>query len=271
MGQKILAVDNDRLMLEFMKDLFEQQGHEVVIAEDGISALEILKGYIPDVAFVDLVMPNIRGDRLCRIIRSMPHLKNVYLVIVSATAVEEPNHFAGLGADAAIAKGPFHEMSERILKVLNETGIRISKRPRESPEGFQGIYQRKITRELLYAERHLEAILNHISEGILELNPGGKIIFCNTKTVSLFGGSEENLLGLNFVELFEGSNRRRIEDLLAKIGDGPPEISDGVHIRLHGKWVSLKLLPIDDPMGWSVIAILTPLIGTATPQAIVAE
>ena len=266
MGQRILAVDNDRLMLEFMKDLFEQQGHEVVIAEDGISALEILKDYIPDIAFVDLVMPNIRGDKLCRIIRSMPHLKSIYIVIVSATAVEEPNQIAELGADAAIAKGPFHEMSERILKVLNETGIRIPKRPGESPAGFQGIYQRKITKELLYAERHLETILNHISEGILELHPDGKVVFCNTRAFSLFGGSEENLLGLNFAALFEGSDRNKIEDLLAKIGDGPPEISDGVRIRLHGRWVSLKLLPIDDPIGWSVIAILTPLIGATTPR-----
>jgi len=64
MGKKILVVDNDRFVLEFMTDLFSSQGHEVVTAEDGLSALEILKDYIPDVAFVDLVMPNIRGDKL---------------------------------------------------------------------------------------------------------------------------------------------------------------------------------------------------------------
>jgi CheY-like chemotaxis protein len=79
MGLKILVVDNDLLMLEFMKDLFEEQGYEVVTADDGLSALETLKSYVPDVAFIDLVMPNIRGDRLCRIIRSMPHLKDHFL------------------------------------------------------------------------------------------------------------------------------------------------------------------------------------------------
>ncbi|MCP4577247.1 MAG: response regulator, partial [Deltaproteobacteria bacterium] len=93
MGKKILVVDNDRLMLEFMADLFKEQGHEVVTAEDGLSALEALKDYVPDVAFLDLVMPNIRGDRLCRIIRSMPHLKHLFLVILSATALEDLTHF----------------------------------------------------------------------------------------------------------------------------------------------------------------------------------
>ena len=180
MRKKILVVDNDRLMLEFMTDLFSEQGHEVVTAEDGLSALEILRDYIPDVAFVDLVMPNIRGNRLCRIIRRMPHLKNVYIAIVSAAAVEEPTHFAGLGANASIAKGPFDEMSKRLLDVLEQTDKETSDNLGEELADFQDVYQRGITKELLYAEGHLETILNNISDGILELNYGGKIIFCNT-------------------------------------------------------------------------------------------
>ena len=61
----------------------------------------------------------------------MPHLKNVYLVIVSATAVEEVTHFIGLGADASIAKGPFDEMSKGLLDVLDQTGREISDNPRQ--------------------------------------------------------------------------------------------------------------------------------------------
>jgi len=76
---------------------------------------------------------------------------------------------------------------------------------------------------------------------------------------SLFGASEEKFLGLNFIEFFQGSDQKRIEDLLVKIGDGPPEISDKVHIRLNGKWVSLNVLPIESHIEWSVIVIITPL------------
>ena len=272
MGKKILVVDNDRLILEFMTDLFSGEGHEVVTAEDGLSALEVLKDYIPDIAFVDLVMPNIRGDKLCRIIRRMSHLKSVYIVIVSATAVEDPSQFVGLGADASIAKGPFDEMSKRLLGVLDQRGKEIADFPGRELADFQDVYQRGITKELLYAERHLETILNNISEGILELNPDGKIIFCNTMAFSLFGASEEKLLGSTFIELFEGSDRKSIEDLLAKIGAGPPEISDRTHIRLNGKWVSFNLLPIESLMEWSIIVIVTPLNNsnqggnTSTPQ-----
>jgi CheY-like chemotaxis protein len=265
MGKKILVVDNDRLMLQFMWDLFSEQGHEVVTAEDGLSALEALKDYVPNVAFVDLVMPNIRGDRLCRIIRSMPHLKNLFLVIISATALEDLTPFAELGADASVAKGPFNEMSKQLLKILDQRDEEILK-DLELSNGYQDVHQRRITKELLFAERHLETILNNISEGVFELNTDGKIIFCNNKGFSLSDSSEAALLGRNFFELFEGNDRRRVEDLLLRIGDGPPEISDRFSVRLHENVVSLKLLPVEDHTGWSVIAILTSLGKSEIPQ-----
>ncbi len=258
MGKKILVVDNDRFMLEFMSDLFKEEGHEVVTAEDGLSALETLKDYVPDVAFIDLVMPNIRGDRLCRIIRSLPHLKDLFMVIISATTLEELTHFAELGANAAIAKGPFSEMGKQLLDVLDRKEDILSEDPELAPTPSQIVYQRKITKELLYAERHLETILNNISEGVFELNPDGKIIFCNNRGFSLSGTSEATLLGRDFVLLFGERDRRTIENLLLKIGDGPPQISDGISVEMNHQRVSLKLLPMEDHTGWSVIAIVSP-------------
>jgi two-component system, cell cycle sensor histidine kinase and response regulator CckA len=69
--KKILVVDNDLLILEFVKDLLEENGHEVRVAEDGLKALDILQTYFPDLIFVDLVMPNIDGRQLCQAIRKM--------------------------------------------------------------------------------------------------------------------------------------------------------------------------------------------------------
>ena len=67
----MLVVDNDRLILELMTSVLEKEGHEVLTAQDGISALDILGTYVPDVMFIDLIMPNIGGKTLCRIIRKM--------------------------------------------------------------------------------------------------------------------------------------------------------------------------------------------------------
>ena len=47
MKKKILVVDNHPVMLKFMTNLLEKKGHEVMTAEDGLSALDILKKFIP--------------------------------------------------------------------------------------------------------------------------------------------------------------------------------------------------------------------------------
>ena len=91
--KKILVVDNHPVMLKFMTDLLQKEGHQVLTAEDGISALVILRTFIPDIIFIDLVMPNISGEKICRIIRNMETMKDVHLIIVSAIAAEEEDKF----------------------------------------------------------------------------------------------------------------------------------------------------------------------------------
>jgi len=51
--KKILVVDDDKFMLEFMNDVLSEKGHEVVTAEGGLPAVDILKTYTPDIIFVD--------------------------------------------------------------------------------------------------------------------------------------------------------------------------------------------------------------------------
>ena len=65
--------------------------------------------------FFDLIMPKIDGDKLCHIVRKMPHLKDCYLVILSAAVAELDFDHTEIGADAYIAKGPFNLMGKHLL------------------------------------------------------------------------------------------------------------------------------------------------------------
>ena len=117
--KRILVIDNHPVMLKYMTNLLEREGHQVKTAEDGLSALDILETYVPDIIYCDMVMPRIDGEKLCRIVRSMPALKDVFFVIVSGIASEAEIDFRGFGADLCIAKGPFNVMSEHVLNVLS--------------------------------------------------------------------------------------------------------------------------------------------------------
>ncbi|MBW1614781.1 MAG: response regulator, partial [Deltaproteobacteria bacterium] len=59
MKKKILVVDNNPVILKYMTNFLFKNGYQVLTAKDGLSALEILKTYTPDIIFVDLIMPNI--------------------------------------------------------------------------------------------------------------------------------------------------------------------------------------------------------------------
>jgi PAS domain S-box-containing protein len=254
--KKILAVDNHPVMLKLITNLLEKKGHQVLTAEDGLSALDILKTYIPDVIFIDLVMPRISGEKLCRIIRRMPKMKDVYLIILSAIAAEEEVDFAEFGANACIAKGPFNKMAGHVLSALDQSELGTSSGFSEKIIGFEDISQRQITKELLSAKRHSEAILSNMSEGILELTHEGKIIYSNPAVVSLTGIPEEKLLASNFTELFHENHRERIKELLKVIGDTPQRNTEDSPVILNRKQVSLNILPLKNEEHKSIAVIL---------------
>ncbi len=53
--KKILVVDNDPVLLRLLTHFLEKKGHQVLTAEDGLSALDILESYVPEVIFIDAV------------------------------------------------------------------------------------------------------------------------------------------------------------------------------------------------------------------------
>jgi len=253
--KKILVVDNDLIMLKFMKRLLEKEGHQVVTSEDGLNAIDILKSYTPDVIFVDLVMPNIDGEALCKIVRSMESLKGVYLVVLSAISAETSVDIVQLRADACIAKTLFSEMTQHVLKVLNEPEASSEKCLSGQVFGIESVYPRGITIELLSAKRHLKIILDRMSEGILELNPEGRIVYANPFTLSLTKIPEKTLLGLYFPDVFSGETRQRVIDLLEKRDGRSKELTEDAPLPFNGNQVSLNILPLDKE-GLSSIVIL---------------
>jgi PAS domain S-box-containing protein len=186
-------------------------------------------------------------------------MKNVYLIILSAIAAEEATDFAEFGANACIAKGPFNEMAVHILAALDQSDHETSSTFSEKIIGLQDIYQRQITKELLSSKRHSEAILGNMSEGILELTLEGEIIYANPAAVSLIGIPEEKLLASNFTELFSKTHHKRIEDLLAMIGDKPQAISEDSPVILNSKQVSINIIPVKEEKNRSIIVIMNDI------------
>jgi len=253
--KKILVVDGDQMILEFMKEILSKEGHQVITAEDGGNALDILKTYTPEVLFIDLVVPGIDGKKLCKVIRGMQRLRGSYLIILSATLIEEPISIAELGANACVAKGPFDQMARSILWVLDQPDLATSRCLSGEVIGSENIYPRIATKQLLSVKRHFEVILERISEGILEITSHGTILYANPLALSLISIPEEKLLGSLFVELFAGDDRHRVSELIKAGDDKPKRIIENSPVDLYGHKVGLTILPLNGDRFTSIIVI----------------
>lgn len=81
---KILVVDDSKLIRELLRHSFIKNGHCVLTAENGAKALEIALEERPDVVVTDIEMPEMDGYALCECIREEPELRNTLVVIMSA-------------------------------------------------------------------------------------------------------------------------------------------------------------------------------------------
>jgi len=257
--KKILAVDNNPVILKMLAEFLSRQGHGVLTAQDGLAALEILKDHRPDLIIVDLVMPNIGGEQLCRILRSRPELKTIPIVIYSAIDLEDEAAILAMGADACIAKGPFKETERYFRKVLSHIDNNTLPELSGMILGADNLCNRQIISELIFSRRHYENIFDAMPEGLVEFTPDWRIFHVNAAAVRLCGHAEETLLGAQFHNLFAAKDQERLQALLNNMGEEPAVVDEGRPVSLNGHEISLTFLPIRDDTHEFVVAILRDL------------
>jgi len=119
----ILVVDDEPQITRVLRTALSSHGYELRIANDGETALEILKDWTPDLVITDLFMPNMDGLELCRRLRLQSHVP----IIVLSVKGEERAKVQALdaGADDYVTK-PFG---------MNELLARVRANLRRAPAG----------------------------------------------------------------------------------------------------------------------------------------
>ena len=117
MTGRVLVVDDDETVRDVVRRYLERDGHEVIVAGDGESALQLVAAQVPDLIVLDLMLPGIDGLEVCRRLRQR---HSVPIVMLTALG-EEEDRVVGLqlGADDYVTK-PFspRELALRVGSVL---------------------------------------------------------------------------------------------------------------------------------------------------------
>jgi chemosensory pili system protein ChpA (sensor histidine kinase/response regulator) len=105
----IMVVDDSLTVRKITSRLLAREGYQVVLAKDGVDALEQLAEVMPDVVLSDIEMPRMDGFDLVRNIRNDARLKDLpVIMITSRTAEKHRNHAISLGANGYLGK-PYDE------------------------------------------------------------------------------------------------------------------------------------------------------------------
>ncbi|MGD6777954.1 response regulator transcription factor [Sutcliffiella horikoshii] len=127
-GKTVLIVESDPEIRNLLRTNLEKEGYEVLEAADGKRAKKMIPQLDPCILLLDLSLPKISGEEICRWVRN--DLKSLMPIIIISGKTEESDIIKGfkLGADDYVVK-PFRpaELMMRIEAVLRRTAARCGK------------------------------------------------------------------------------------------------------------------------------------------------
>lgn len=120
MDASILVVDDDVDVAETVARTLQRAGHDVIVSNRGVDALQVAQERRPDLVVLDIRMPGLNGIEVCRLLRSTADLSRVPILFLSAKS-EVSDRLEGFeaGADDYITK-PFdlRELELRVKALL---------------------------------------------------------------------------------------------------------------------------------------------------------
>ncbi len=127
MGARILVAEDDEKQAELIRRYLEREGHATVVVHDGRAAIDEARRRRPDLLVLDVMMPNVDGLDVCRVLRAESNgLGEMPIIMLTARSTEDDLLLGlDLGADDYVTK-PYspRELVARIRAVLRRRGGR---------------------------------------------------------------------------------------------------------------------------------------------------
>ena len=226
MSSTILIVDDEESGRETLISILEGEDYELVLAENGMQAIEKAKTILPDVILLDVMMPGMTGFEVCERIRNDPPVAEIPIIIL--TALDDRNSMlAGLkaGADDFITK-PFDRFELR-ARLIGITRLNRYHKLLVEREKFQ-----KAHTELLDAyERTIEGwshamdLRDHETEGHSQ-----RVCELTLKMARMYGMSEDELVHVRRGALLHDMGKLGIPDAVLQKTD---TLNEGEWMIMH--------------------------------------
>ncbi len=122
MAKKILVVDDEAHIARIVSYTLQHENYEVIVAYDGKEGLRLAREQSPDLIVLDLMLPNIDGYKICRLLKFDEKYRHIPIILLSARSEMEDRQMGeAVGADYFLGK-PFNP-DELVVKVQELIGV----------------------------------------------------------------------------------------------------------------------------------------------------
>ncbi len=217
MSKRALVVDNDFFFLEFLCELLEKRGYEIVKAHDGKEGVVRLNEGPVDLLFMEIILPKIDGRQLIKYARRKFQKDALSIIVVSGYLVEQMDVLDEIGADYYIAKGAMEKMGDHIEGFFDElekaeasNGLSLLLEPGQ-------VFPRQSTAHLLDMVNYQASTIECAGVGILVADTDGRILRANASALAILKRSFESILNCPVTGLFPAGERDEIVEALKTV------------------------------------------------------
>ena len=200
---RVLVVEDDAEIADVLRRSLRQEGYEVKTSADGIDALDIASGFVPDLVVLDLGLPRLDGIEVCKRLRAEGDVP--ILMLTARAEIEDRVDGLDSGADDYLAK-PFErqELLARIRALLR----------RRPPRGAASLQVADLTlnpdtREVKRGERELE-LTNREFELLEFLMRNERLVVSRERLLDDVWGYDPTA-ATNTIDVFISNLRRKLE------------------------------------------------------------
>lgn len=252
----ILIVDDTLTNLEVLFGCLTDAGFRILVAEDGISAIENAQYALPDLILLDILMPGIDGFETCSRLKADEATADIPVIFMTALTetVDKVKGFS-LGAVDYITK-PFQQ-EEVLARVQTHVSLRhLTRQLREQNTRLEREIQERQRKEeaLSQSEERFRLLVEKVKDyAIFMLDPSGRIVSWNSGAERIKGYRAGEIIGQSFSRFYpEAEIQRGRPQRLLKIAAAEGQVEDeGWRVRKDGSrfWADIVITALRDEAG----------------------
>ncbi|HVA97236.1 MAG TPA: response regulator [Candidatus Acidoferrales bacterium] len=115
---KILLIEDDKILLEMYADKFTHEGFQVLTANDGQEGFTKMKTFMPAVVILDLIMPKVNGFEFLKLVKADPTLSKIPILVLTNIFADAQDLVKNWGVEYFLLKSNY--TPENIVSKVNE-------------------------------------------------------------------------------------------------------------------------------------------------------